>query len=451
VWFYVSYRYLNIKSYISTVSGLQFFQLWRFGIVFLIGIFFTKSHLNTVEIGAYETILLIAGAVSFFWLQGLIQSFLPLFSNNKTFVGRSSSKSPELFNFFLLITVFSVLTALVVLLFSGTLSSLITEKQETTNFDLLLVYILISNPAFLVEFFYLVLDKPYRIIWYGIISYGLQLMLVAGPVFFGYDIRMAVWGLIAISGLRILWLGILLFRYAEFRFSFAFMREHLVLGFPLILTALLSGSALYINGLVISAKLDGSMFAIFRYGARELPLAMLLANAFDNAMVPRIAAGKLIGEALAEIKHKSARLMYFLYPVTIVLLLTSKWLFPVIFNPQFAGSAQVFNVFLLIIISRMVFPQTLLVGLKKTRIILFAALAEMVLCLGLSIWFIQFWGIIGVAWATVIAYIFEKLILILYAQFQLKIRLTSYTPVLLHGLGTLLVLMAYVAVEIMWP
>ncbi len=101
----------------------------------------------------------------------------------------------------------------------------------------------------------------------------------------GYEIVYSVWGLIAISILRLIWLFFLLAKYAEIRFSFPFIKEHLRLGTPLIISALLSGSAQYIDGAIVSSKFDATTFAIFRYGAKEFPLVILLANGLSNAML----------------------------------------------------------------------------------------------------------------------------------------------------------------------
>jgi len=93
---------------------LQFFQLFRFGILFLISIVFTKTSLSTGEIGIYETFLLISGAVSFFWISGIIQSLMPLYRRSRNFGDSLDTKSPAIFNAFILLLLFSILAGLFV-------------------------------------------------------------------------------------------------------------------------------------------------------------------------------------------------------------------------------------------------------------------------------------------------------------------------------------------------
>src|SRR5512133_644420 len=83
-------------------------------VIFLvISIVFTKSHLTRAEIGSFEMFMFIAGFITFFWVTGIIQTLLPLYHRNKTFrqFGENTAhKSPEIFNAFLLLSFFSLLT-----------------------------------------------------------------------------------------------------------------------------------------------------------------------------------------------------------------------------------------------------------------------------------------------------------------------------------------------------
>ncbi|MFC2118725.1 oligosaccharide flippase family protein, partial [Bacteroidota bacterium] len=411
-----------LGKYVNNISGLQFFNLLRYGTLLLIGIIFTKTDLSLSDIGYYHVLLLIAAAVSSFWLSGIIQSLLPLYKNNKTFSSKEedNKKSAELFNAFLLLCLFSVAAAFFVFIFQNFLSRALNNSETIPFLNLLLLFILFNGPASLVEYIYLLKRQPEKIIKYGLISFILQFVVVAGPAILGYNIEICICGLVLINVIRFAWLIKLLFRNAEFKISFKFIKEHLTLGTPLILSIFLSGSATYIDGFIILNKFDSEKFAVFSYGARELPLVVLLANAFSVSMISEF-KGDNLNDLLKKIKNKSIKIARYLFPVSIVLLATSKWFFPRIFNPEFAESAVIFNIYLLLIVSRLVFPQTILIGLKKTKIILLASAFEILLNVFFSLLLINYFGIAGVAIATVIAYYFEKIFLILYNHYYLKI------------------------------
>ena len=437
------------ESFINNISSLQIYQLLRFSTFLLISILFTKSHLSTADIGVYEVFLFLASIISFFWVTGLIQSLLPLYNNNKSFNksgGEVKGKSPEIFNAFLLITFFSFLALLLGLSLRGHFS-VFGISGDVPFINLLLVYIFLSNPTFLIEYIYLLNNKAHHILGYGSISFSIQLGLVTIPIFTGYAIVYAIWGLIIISVLRFIWLFVLLSRYAEFRFSWDFIKEHISLGLPLIISTLLSGSAQYIDGVIVTSKYDAEAFAKFRYGAKELPLVLLLANGLSNAMLSEFGSKEKLTNSLKVLRHKSRRLMHYLFPITMVFMLFSRVLYPVLFNENFIRSADIFLIYLLLIIPRLVFPQTILIGLKKTRIILIASFIEIVLNIFLSLYLVQIYGLVGIALATVIVFIIEKGFLIAYNYFKLHIKPNEYIPVATHLIYSFLLAILFVLID----
>ena len=434
---------------ISNVGSLQSFQILRFSTFLLISVIFTRSPLSVADIGYYELSLFIASAVSFFWVNGLIQSLLPLYNSNKTFrveVVNRKSKSPELFNAFLLLSAFSLAAFIFCILFQRAFH-VFEGVKDITFMNLIFVYILISNPGHLIEYIYLLKNKPAQLVLYGFTTFAVQLVIVALPVVLGYPVELAIWGLIVISVIRLFWLAVLLKRHAKFMFSPGFIKEHISLGLPLILSSLLSGSAQYIDGIIISASYDAAGFALFRFGAKEFPLVILMANGLSNAMLPEFSARDKIGEALSTIKRKSARLMHILFPLSILLLFFSKVIYINLFSIDFSRSADVFMVYLLLIISRLIFPQTILIGLKKTRVVLAASIVEIILNVSLSLYLTQFYGIVGVAVATAIVFLVEKIVLAGYNFFKLKIKPQEYIPLGWYFFYSFLIVLIFILID----
>ncbi|MGM0650299.1 MAG: polysaccharide biosynthesis C-terminal domain-containing protein, partial [Bacteroidota bacterium] len=420
---------MRLGKYINNITGLQFFQLFRFGILLLISIVFSKSRLSQGEIGIYETFLLIAGGVSFFWISGLIQALMPLFKSNIRF-GSKSQHTPVLFNAAMLLLVMSTLAGMLVYFADDFLADLLSLHTSSVPYlKILIAYIILSGPNNMIEYIFLLKNQSKKIILYAVVSLTLQLVFVTTPVLLGYDLGYGLYGLLAVNLLKFFLLIYLLYRYSKFEISFLYIKEHLVLAAPLILSVLLSGSASYFDGFLVSYHFSEAKFAIFRYGARELPFVVLLANAFSNAMIPEFTNASERFRAMLYMRDQSKKLMLYLYPVTILFLLTSKWLYPVVFNPDFIESAAVFNVYLLLILSRLLFPQTILVGWKKTKAIMFSSLLEMIINISISIILIKSMGIIGVAYATVIAYMIQKLVLIAYLWVRKNIPPGQYIPV----------------------
>lgn len=435
---------------IDNISGLQLFQLLRFAVFLVISIVFTKSHLTQVEIGAWEMFLFAASLLSFFWVTGIIQSLLPLYHRNMTYrkMGdNGEGKSPEIFNAFIILSGMSIL----MFIFGHTLKGSVDVygfRGNVPYINLLLLYILLSNPVCLNEYIYLLNNRSYRILQYGIYTFGAQLALVLVPIIIGKDIIWSIYGLLLITGVRWIWLIVLLRRYTDMTISVKFIREHLHYGAPLILSSLISGSGQYIDGLIITAYYDDpAVFAIFRYGAKEFPLVLMLANGLSNAMLPEFSTRPRMAESLRTIKIKSEKLMHYLFPSAMVMMLFSRWLFPRMFTPDFVRSADVFLLYLLLVIPRLVFPQTILIGRKKTRVTMLAALLEQAINIPLSLFLVKHYGVVGVALATFIVYTLEKAFLAWYLWYKMKIKPSEYISVNVWLIYSALLCLLFVLID----
>lgn len=425
---------------IGNISSLQLFQLLRFSTFLLIGIVFTKTSLAKTEIGQYETVLFIAGAISFFWLNGLVQGLLSAFN-------KSEKKSAQIFNAFILLSVFSVFSILFLILFERSISNTLLQHSEIPFLKYLSVYLFFSVPASLAEYIYLLKNKATSIFRYGLLSFLLMFLLVVLPVIFGKTVEYAIIGLVLSSFIRYVWVLVLVWRYSALKFSTTFIAEHLKLSLPLILSAFLSGSAQYIDGFIVTSYFNEATFAVFRYGAREFPLVLLLANAFSSAMIPNFSEKEKLAVTLQEIKDYSRKLMHVLFPLSIVLLTLTHWLFPVVFNAGFSESATIFNIYLLLIISRLFFPQTILIGLKNTKSIALASFLEIIINVSLSLWFVILWGLPGIAYATIVAYVFEKIFLALMLVKKTGISAGKYLNVSLLLTYSLLLVIVFYFIE----
>ena len=139
--------------------------------------------------------------------------------------------------------------------------------------------------------------------------------------------------------------------------------------------------------------------------------------------------------------------MHILFPLSILVMLFSKVLFPLLFNSDFTRSADVFMVYQLMIVSRVVFPQTILIGLKKTHILMWAAIIEIGLSIPLSLFFVQYYDVVGIALASGLIHILEKLILMWYNYRKLGISPKVYTPLGWYVFYSVLIGIVFVLID----
>ncbi|MDA3879558.1 MAG: oligosaccharide flippase family protein [Prolixibacteraceae bacterium] len=429
------------KINFTGVNALQLFQLIRYGTLFLIGILLSKSGIGQTAIGQYEMFVLIAGAFTFFWVNGFFKVLMPVWAEKK-----KEERPVLLFNIFILLSFFALLAALLVFLLQDAVSQLLLNGSEVPLPGVLALYILFNSPALMVEYIYLLKNRSSRIIIYALTTFSLQLLVVGVPPFLGYGLEQILYGLLGVSVLRYLWLLLILKQNATARVDVAYLNEYIKYGYPLVLATLLSSSARYIDGFIITSQFSPREFAVFQYGARELPLALLLSNSLSMAMLSRFSK-KDIASPLAEFRSEVYRLHWALFPISIVLMLTSHWLFPALFNTNFAESATIFNIYLLLVFSRLLFPQTIITAKKMNRYIVQASFFEIVINVTLSLILSKTMGIAGVAYATVVAYTFEKIYLLFILKKKLAITLNDILPIKIFTIMSLLLLMSFVISE----
>ena len=442
---------MNFKGKISIAFGLQFSQICRFITFLIISAIFTRhnlTHLTKNEIGDFELMMLLASALSYFWVTGIIQTFLPLYNNNHVFPKRTDfrDKSPEIYNTFLLISFFSVGFGLLIFLLRNNIY-VYKDLRVVPHVLPLVIYFILSNITPLIEYIYYVRDRPYQIINYVFWMSIIQIFMVCTPIIMGFGIEMGIWGLIAVTAVKFVWLLVLLERYAEFKFSREYLKTHFRLGMPLIMSCLLSGSSQYIDGFIASWTNIPGGFAVFRYGAKELPFVSSLSTGLGNSMLTGFSTSESMRRAMYELKNKSLRMMHYLFPISIVVMFFSRWIFDHLFTQDYIRSSDVFMVYLLMIISRLLFPQTILIGLKKTRVVFWASLLEIILNVIVSLLLIPTYGIVGIPLGTAVVHILEKIFMIVYNYYVLHIAPKAYIPIRWFLFYSALILIEFILID----
>ena len=424
---------------------MQFSQLYRFVMLFLTGLVLARMGVSTAIIGVYETFLFLSSAFSFFWLNGLLQNLLVRYP-------QASDKNALLQNTFWCLTAFRLMAFVAYLLFIFQLYPELKEEVYRWPAQLFSLVIFFAGAGLMAEFIFLVRSKAAYLSAFSAVHYTAHLLIVALSFALGYGVMGAVYGLVVLNLLRVACVLYLLF-WEKFSLpNKAIIKQLLADASPLMIAALLSGSIEYITGFYVSGYMGDADFAVYRYGAKELPLTLLLANAFSNAVIPKVAGGReSLPETLQYIKKQSFVYMKWLFPISIILIPVGKYLYPALFNPDFADSAIVFNIFLLMVISRFAFPQTILMGLGYRRVIMLASVTEVVSCIALMVVLGYLWGIAGIATAVVLAGAIEKIILSA-ALFKLeKISPSKYINI--KGLVSLsvILLLVFFAIQILLP
>jgi len=391
---------MNTKT-LSPTAAMQFFQIARYGALVLISILLTKSSLNQDDIGHYETFILMSGTLSFFWVNGIMQNFLSQFH-------KTENKKSLITNTAIILLGFSLVVIAILIFVKQPILDLFKFEISGNVFILFLLYFLFNNLSFLTDYLFLAKGKSKTLIYLGIYHLLFQTTLLALPAFLYGSYNMVINGLIVFISIKFIITLIFLFKNGSLTIDTKLIRTFLNSASPLMLSFFLGGMAIYVDGIIVNNFYDKATFAMFQYGAREFPLSLLLANAFSAAMALQVSKDP---QNIDLVRSGSLKLINQLFPVCIVLIIISQWIYPIIFNPNFKESYIYFNIYLLLLIPRMIFPHSILLGLGKTKQILSASLIEFILNISLSLTLMYFIGLQGIAYGTVIAFVVNKLLL----------------------------------------
>ena len=413
--------FLRRQAFLNNTRAMQLYQLMRLASVVLSSIVLAKSGLGTSEIGVYEALTYLGTTFSFFWINGLLQAMPAVHSRLE-----QEAKPAFLFQTFL---VFSILSLLVfALLFFGEnpVVPWVTGLGETPDyFPWFCLFLLFNLPTYPTEYYYLLKNHPQGIAVWGLVGFGGQVLALALPLFAGWGLTVAMQCLAGLAFIRLVWTAILATRWGRAGWRPDLVRHFLTFGAPLVLNVLMGSLILlFDNWLVGWYYHDEAVFAVFRYGSRDFPLASAMATALGAAMIPMLGADPEAGRNM--LKKRSVKLFHLIFPLSMTLMLLSGTLFPIVFNPEFAASAPLFNIYLLMTASRVLLPNALLLAGGQPRIIFRVGVLELLVKVLLGFVFIRWWGLEGVAWSAVAAFWVEKLGLIWYLKNRMQIETRSW-------------------------
>ncbi len=432
------YQRLNLSHYLTLPRVYLFYQLLRQGTMLLIAILLTKSGLGTAAIGQYEQVWFMGGALSFFWMIGLQQGLL-------NYYPRLDAKAqPQLLA--LAVTAYFLISGVLLgglSLFPTVLLPIFSGQSSLPFASIALLFLFFYLPTLLTDTLYVLLKKPVELLGYGILSFGGQLLVVLLPAFWGWSAGAIVLGLLWLTFFKALWLIALAFRFGQWNWEWLQVKSWWNASFYLMIYSAIGGYITVFNAWIVNWYYTGDelQFALFRYGARELPVSLALVGGL-NALILQRAATDLQG-TMPEIRLRSTRLMHFLMPFTILLMLSSRWWFPALFNADFLASLPVFNTFLLLVISRVVFSFPILNALQDKRITLIGACSEAAFNVIACFILVPIWGLLGIALANFLAYGLEKLIYGIHLSRRYGIAVNAYLNLPVWGLYSLLLILAW--------
>ncbi|MBL7830433.1 MAG: polysaccharide biosynthesis C-terminal domain-containing protein [Saprospiraceae bacterium] len=400
---------------LDSVKAFQLAGILRQLASLLTGIILAHSGFSVKEIGSYEYVLFFVTTASFFWVNGILQYFMAR-SN------QSNEPHPER-----TVTQLLILLALVSVVVLNFLHFSAIAPLNIRVLWLVSLLLMFNVPSLFIE---QILYRQNSIVVQVSLSVGflaIQIIFLLSMLFFKLPFENVYNILLILALCKFIFLVTFTKAYIFNKGLFQKLLKIFKTALPFIGYFIITGMASIVDGWIIKFRWhDEGMFAIYKYGARDLPLLGSLAIGLGSAILPMITSN--LEYALQQIKTRSTKLMHVVYPIMIVMVAFSDKIFPFLLNSDFKETSLIFSVYAFIIGARFLYPQTILSGLGYNRFLFYNSIIELTINIMLSLVFSLYFGLAGIALGSVMAYFYEKISASLYLFKKQGIRLHEYTP-----------------------
>ncbi len=218
---------------------------------------------------------------------------------------------------------------------------------------------------------------------------------------------------------------------------------------PIALSSAVEIISKWLDKFVISLYFGPEALGIFFVGAIEIPFVSVLLTSVFNVISPVLNKLHQKGDTQNFAIFIGKTLIFtakLIWPLFIYLMFFADHLIPLVLKSEYAPSVLPFRVYLIMMPLRIALYGIIIIALGKTQIVLLASLGAMLINLVLNLLFVQWFGFIGPAIATVISTYLHVALLVMFILKFLKVRFADLVPVrAFFDIGTACIIAAMAA------
>ena len=375
----------------------------------VIAAIFAKYIKAPTLINHWETYMLLGSSLTFFYVSGMGYTLV-------SFVKKHNISSwPSIFrNSFQLLFMLSCLSFFGIVCIGHFNPMYSYPLTDLCAFGIYSIAMVCST---ILEYMYFINRAYKKLLLWGFVNFIAFVSCATLPLIFGLPFRYSILAL-AIYGTIKLTYTLL---HIDNPFTLKqnnFFKPLIRFNWPIVSSLLLGTGYIYLASFILKVHVSDQAFNVFRYGSREFPLFLVMANALSIVLGGLTAEKYNKTDYWMTLKKSHRRLLHQLMPIACFLMLSSSYLFEILFSKSFIPSFIIFNILNLTLLARVLFPQSLLLGLGKNRYFFYSSLFECGVGILLVMLLIPNYGIQGVAYGLSIAFFAEKSLLIYYCYRQ---------------------------------
>lgn len=411
----------------KNTRSLQLSGMIRFMCVFLQGVVLVKIGVSHEIIGLIELLFFLSEFSRYFILNGTKTASFA-WSGEVDDTRRSR---------FLTIHFYAIISVIIVCV-SFYFSSYYDDNL--LRLALLVAFTFFTIMAEQYDWIFLEKKMGSHLIPYALVVYSLQAVVVILSIFY-FSINIMLLGVTVILFLRLVHCHWLLR-------SGSFVRKSMIsfatVVTPLVAQAVVSGLMPFIDLWIVQSYYDETTFLYFKYGARQFPLFLILLAGLRQGLLSKLRFSDLKIKAM-EVKDEIGTHAHIIFIPAILLMLLSPLLYTLVYDDGFILSALIFNTYLLILVVDVIIVQVFFYLQGDEWMLFKYSTAEVLLNLILSLTLVQFYGLNGIVWATVIANLFMKSLQLYWINHKYGLSLNRVVPVRLCSGYVLILIVSYVA------
>ena len=266
-------------------------------------------------------------------------------------------------------------------------------------------------------------------------------------------LQSVLWGAVAFAATRLIVMLWYFFRTfnTHFRPSLALWRSQWVYTLPFALAVGIEVVQGNVHHYVVASRFDPATFAIYAVGCLQIPLVDVMATSAANVMMVKMAENGFDtrGSAALALWHDTmSRLAMVIVPLTIFLLIMARDIIVTLFTASYLASVPIFMLWTLTIVSFVPCIDAMLRVHAQTRFLFGLNLLRLALVLGLTTWFLSWYGLSGAVLVVLISTFVVRIIGLVRIARLLDTGLATVLP--WARLTTTAVCSVIAAVPTMW-
>ncbi len=264
-------------------------------------------------------------------------------------------------------------------------------------------------------------DRQKDSAWYEMLTSLLTFGCLILPIAMGYSLTIAVYGLLLYAVVRffgsLIWAYIVLPGYARISDRVT-VWEQVNFSVPLGMSSLVNKMNKYVDKFVVSILLPAAVYAEYQIGAQEVPIIRVIPFAVGSVLISRYVSLELESkkdELLSLWYRGIEKVSLMVLPLTVLSIVIAPDLISLIAESEgnsYESAVLPFQIYNLIVLIRVTHYGSILQAFGDTKGVMYMSINLVVANIILSVPFTMIWGIVGTALSTLIANLYNWMVLL---------------------------------------